>query len=104
MDKKSLLRIIGIDFLRNGKLPILFFVAIVITILITILVTHQTRLMTNEREEKMTEKSALEIEWRNLILEENTLGDQQRVERIAIERLNMSHILPEQEQLIILQR
>ncbi|SQC39269.1 cell division protein FtsL [Klebsiella pneumoniae] len=44
---------------------------------------HHTRLLTAQREQLVLERDALDIEWRNLILEENALGDHSRVERIA---------------------
>jgi hypothetical protein len=34
-----------------------------------------TRLLTAQREQLVLERDALDIEWRNLILEENALGD-----------------------------
>ena len=44
---------------------------------------------------------ALDIEWRNLILEENALGDHSRVERIATEKLQMQHVDPSQENIVV---
>ncbi|MOA70458.1 Cell division protein FtsL [compost metagenome] len=49
----------------------------------------------------MLERDALDIEWRNLILEENALGDHSRVERIATEKLQMQHVDPSQENIIV---
>lgn len=43
----------------------------------------------------------LDIEWRNLILEENALGDHSRVERIATEKLQMQHVDPSQENIVV---
>ncbi|MBE8943288.1 cell division protein FtsL, partial [Escherichia coli] len=47
------------------------------------------------------ERDALDIEWRNLILEENALGDHSRVERIATEKLQMQHVDPSQENIVV---
>ncbi|AIV28358.1 cell division protein FtsL [Enterobacter cloacae] len=47
------------------------------------------------------ERDALDIEWRNLILEENALGDHSRVERIATEKLQLQHVDPSQENIVV---
>ena len=47
------------------------------------------------------ERDSLEIEWRNLILEENALADHSRIERLAAEKLHMQHVTPDQEQIVI---
>ena len=53
------------------------------------------------REQLVLERDALDIEWRNLILEENALGDHSRVERIATEKLQMQHVDPSQENIVV---
>ncbi|MGP1957358.1 MAG: cell division protein FtsL, partial [Arsenophonus sp. ER-QC15-MAG3] len=37
-------------------------------------------------------KEFLDIEWRNLILEENLLVNHSRIERLSVERLQMIHV------------
>lgn len=59
------------------------------------------RLLTAQREQLVLERDALDIEWRNLILEENALGDHSRVERIATEKLQMQHVDPSQENIVV---
>ncbi len=54
---------------------------------------HHTCLLTAQREQMVLERDALDIEWRNLILEENALGDHSRVERIATENCNYSMLI-----------
>ena len=54
-----------------------------------------------QREQLVLERDALDIEWRNLILEENALGDHSRVERIATEKLQMQHVDPSQENIVV---
>ncbi len=102
-ERHSLPAVIGGDLLRNGKLPICLFVAIVITAVIVVTTAHKTRLLTAEREQMVVERDALEIEWRNLILEENALGDHSRVERIAKEKLNLQHVDISQENIVVQQ-
>lgn len=58
-------------------------------------------LLTAQREQLVLERDALDIEWRNLILEENALGDHSRVERIATEKLQMQHVDPSQENIVV---
>ncbi|EEQ20814.1 Cell division protein ftsL [Yersinia intermedia ATCC 29909] len=64
---------------------------------------HRTRLLTAEREQLVLERDALDIEWRNLILEENALGDHSRVESIATDKLKMQHVDPSQENIVVKQ-
>lgn len=69
---------------------------------VTVVTTaHHTRLLTAQREQLVLERDALDIEWRNLILEENALGDHSRVERIATEKLQMQHVDPSQENIVV---
>ena len=81
-ERHALPGVIGDDLLRFGKLPLCLFICI-------ILIggdrgNHGApyRLPTAQREQLVLERDALDIEWRNLILEENALGDHSRVERI----------------------
>lgn len=99
---KSLLKIIGKDFFKRSKLTLLMFVGVIGTTLMTILTTNETRILRHEQEQNIVEKRVLEIEMRNLILEENTLGEQQRIESIATQALKMTHILPENEQILVI--
>lgn len=102
-ERHSLPGVIGGDLLRNGKLPVCLFVAIVITAVIVVTTAHKTRLLTAQREQMVVERDALEIEWRNLILEENALGDHSRVERIAKDKLQLQHVDPSQENIVVQQ-
>ena len=49
----------------------------------------------------MLERNSLDIEWRNLILEENALGDHSRVERLSVERPSMQHVDPANEKIVV---
>ncbi|MGL9773096.1 MAG: cell division protein FtsL [Sodalis sp. (in: enterobacteria)] len=100
-ERHGLIGIIGSDLLRHGKLPLLLLIAVLISAFLVVTTTHQTRRLTAEREQMVLEKNALDIEWRNLILEENALGDHSRVERIATEKLQMQHVDPSQENIVV---
>lgn len=99
-ERHCLIGIIGSDLLRHGKLPLLL-IAVLVSAILVVTTTHQTRRLTAEREQMVLEKHALDIEWRNLILEENALGDHSRVERIATEKLQMQHVDPSQENIVV---
>lgn len=94
-------RVIGADLIRNAKIPLILLVAVLISAVLVVTTAHRTRLLTAEREQLVLERDALDIEWRNLILEENALGDHSRVESIAIEKLKMQHVDPSQENIVI---
>ncbi len=97
-ERHALPGVIGDDLLRFGKLPLCLFICIILTVVTT---AHHTRLLTAQREQLVLERDALDIEWRNLILEENALGDHSRVERIATEKLQMQHVDPSQENIVV---
>ncbi|GAA0475736.1 MULTISPECIES: cell division protein FtsL [Tatumella] len=100
-ERHSLPAIIGGDLLRHGKLPLLLLIAVLASAIMVVITTHKTRLLTAQREQLVLEKDSLDIEWRNLILEENALGDHSRVERLAIEKLHMQHVDPSQENIVV---
>ncbi|MDU6924831.1 cell division protein FtsL [Franconibacter helveticus 513] len=100
-ERHALPAVIGGDLLRHGKLPLCLFIAIIITAVVVVTTAHHTRLLTAQREQLVVERDALDIEWRNLILEENALGDHSRVERIATDKLQMQHVDPSQENIVV---
>ncbi|MFT6193671.1 MAG: cell division protein FtsL [Cognaticolwellia sp.] len=51
--------------------------------------THLNRQTTSKVEVLLTERDALEIEWRNLILEQNSLAEHSAIESSAAKQLNM---------------
>lgn len=100
-ERYDLFEIISNDLIRYGKLPVIILFAVLVSSVLIVVTTYQTRRITFEREQIMLKQNMLDIEWRNLILEENALGDHIRVERIAIERLNMKYIDPSQENIVV---
>lgn len=100
-ERHALPGVIGDDLLRFGKLPLCLFICIILTAVTVVTTAHHTRLLTAQREQLVLERDALDIEWRNLILEENALGDHSRVERIATEKLQMQHVDPSQENIVV---
>lgn len=100
-ERHSLPGVIGGDILRHGKVPVILAVAVLISAVLVVTTAHKTRLLTAQREQLVLERDALDIEWRNLILEENALGDHSRVERTATEKLQMQHVDPSQENIVV---
>ncbi|UVK77786.1 MAG: cell division protein FtsL [Sodalis sp. Fse] len=100
-ERHGLIGIIGNDLLSHGKLPLILLLAVLVSAVLVVVTTHQARWRTAEREQMILENDALDIEWRNLILEENSLGDHSRVERIASEKLQMRHVDPSQENIVV---
>ncbi|EEQ16723.1 Cell division protein ftsL [Yersinia frederiksenii ATCC 33641] len=95
--------VIGGDLLRNAKIPLILLTAVLVSAIFVVTTAHRTRLLTAEREQLVLERDALDIEWRNLILEENALGDHSRVESIATDKLKMQHVDPSQENIVVQQ-
>ncbi|NIF23118.1 MULTISPECIES: cell division protein FtsL [Pantoea] len=102
-ERHSLPGVIGGDLLRFGKIPVLLLLAVLVSAIMVVTTTHKTRLLTAQREQLVLERDSLDIEWRNLILEENALGDHSRVERIATDKLHMQHVDPSQEHIVVQQ-
>ncbi|MFO6423290.1 cell division protein FtsL [Motilimonas sp. KMU-193] len=97
--KPSLLQIVVKDLLKY-KFTLLLALAVAASAFAVILATHETRLMTAKRETLRAEKDNLDIEWRNLLLEQNALVEHSRIRRIANEQLNMHRAIGESEQVV----
>jgi cell division protein FtsL len=100
-ERHGLVGVIGGDLLRNAKIPLILLIMVLVSAILVVTTVHRTRLLTAEREQMVLERDALDIEWRNLILEENALGDHSRVESIAIDKLKMQHVDPSQEIIVV---
>ncbi|MFV9996612.1 MAG: cell division protein FtsL [Arsenophonus endosymbiont of Dermacentor nuttalli] len=100
-EKYSLIRIIGYDIFRHGVIPLMLLIVIIISAVSIVTVSYETRLLTAQKDLMTEEKESLDIEWRNLILEENSLGNHSRIERLSIEKLHMIHVDPTQEHIVI---
>ena len=90
-ERHALPGVIGDDLLRFGKLPLCLFICIILTAVTVVTTAHHTRLLTAQREQLVLERDALDIEWRN----------HSRVERIATEKLQMQHVDPSQENIVV---
>ena len=102
-ERHGLVGVISGDLIRNAKIPLILLIAVFVSVVFVVTTAHRTRLLTAEREQLVLERDALDIEWRNLILEENALGDHSRVESIATDKLKMQHVDPSQENIVVKQ-
>ncbi|MFC0445858.1 cell division protein FtsL [Pseudidiomarina halophila] len=94
----SLLTVLFND-LQQQKLVLLLFSCILATALGVIYVAHANRLLTIERDELLSQRDQIDIEWRHLQIEQTALTEHSRVERIARQRLGM--VRPEGEQEVL---
>ncbi|WMY96616.1 MAG: cell division protein FtsL [Arsenophonus sp.] len=97
----NLIKIIKNDIFQYGNIQLILLIIIMISAILVIIVSHKTRILIIHKNIILTEKESLDIEWRNLILEENVLGNYSRIERISKEKLQMIHVDPIQENIVI---
>lgn len=90
------------DFMRNYKLALCLMLLILISALAVLLVTQKNRAWLNEREQLLLEGDVFRNEWRNLILEENVLAAQKRIEREAINKLGMRYVTDKTESVVVI--
>ncbi|WP_127347633.1 cell division protein FtsL [Pseudidiomarina mangrovi] len=85
--------------LRQHWMLVLLCMAIVISALGVIYISHSHRLLTMERDQLLSQRDDLDIEYRHLQIEQNTLTEHNRVERIAEQQLDM--VRPEGKQEVL---
>ncbi|MDN7124328.1 cell division protein FtsL [Pseudidiomarina terrestris] len=85
--------------LRQQKLVILLFACILASALAVIYIAHANRLLTIERDDLLSQRDQIDIEWRHLQIEQTALTEHSRVERIASQRLGM--VRPEGKQEVL---
>ncbi|CAL4321413.1 Cell division protein FtsL [Buchnera aphidicola (Protaphis terricola)] len=76
MNKKyyyDLPKIIKNDFLSFWKIHLILLFAIILSANSIIIIVYKTRLLISEEEKLQIEKKKKDEEWRNLIIEKNTL-------------------------------
>ncbi|NQZ80287.1 MAG: cell division protein FtsL [Colwellia sp.] len=90
------------DIQRNILVYILL-ILVVLSAFSVIYFTHLNRQSTSAREVLLTERDELDIEWRNLLLEQNSLAEHSSIENKAIKKLNMKRPDAKSEIIITLQ-
>ncbi len=86
--KFSLLLILVSDLTRN-KLRVLLYLMVMVSAMAVILSTHHNRQQVIALEDLMEEKDQLDVEWRNLVLEQRALTEHNRIESMVEKQLNM---------------
>ncbi|MCW8091634.1 cell division protein FtsL [Alteromonas sp. ASW11-130] len=84
----NLLLIIISDLTRN-KLRVLLYLMVLVSAFAVILSTHNNRQQIIALEKHMQEKDALDVQWRNLVLEQRALTEHNRIEALVEKHLNM---------------
>ena len=84
----SLLLIIVSDLTRN-KLRVLLYLAVIVSAMAVILGSHHNRQQVIALEDLMEEKDQLDVEWRNLVLEQRALTEHNRIETLVEKQLDM---------------
>ena len=88
-DKRDNLLLLIIADLRRQSLAVLLVLLILISAVFNIYTTHQTRELVTKKEQLSQRKDNLMIEIRNLLIEEHTLDEHNRIRRIARKKLAM---------------
>ncbi len=83
--------------LRRYKWVIALMLLVIMTALSVIYIAHQNRQLTAARDQLLSNRDLLDREWRHLVIEQNSLTEHSRVERIAQEQLGMVDITREHE-------
>lgn len=82
------------------KIVLLLLLSILVTAFAVIMLTHETRLLTINKEQLLTERDLSDVEWRNLLLEQSTLEEHSNIEYIAKHKLNMYRPSTTEEKLV----
>ncbi|WP_163923291.1 cell division protein FtsL [Photobacterium sp. Alg240-V54] len=85
----NLASLIGRDLVTVGLVPLILAFAILISALSVVYVTHESRQLIAQQEKLLMQRENYDIEWRNQILEENSLAEHSRIERLAETELKM---------------
>lgn len=92
----SLPRIIVQD-LWNHKWLILMALLVILNATVVVYTSHASRKLTSEWDQLLQQRDRLDIEWRNLLLEEQAQTEHSRIIRIATKELDMKRPLPNEE-------
>ena len=80
-----------------------FLLLVVISAFSVIYYTHVNRQKTSELEQLYTQRDELDIEWRNLLLEQNSLAEHSAIESRAKKLLNMKRPDADSEVIVTLE-
>ncbi|MDP4529142.1 cell division protein FtsL [Alkalimonas delamerensis] len=101
MSQIRLTQVILADW-RRLRWPILLLCLCVLSALAVVQLSHSNRLLVNAHNQLYQQRDTLDVEWRNLLLEQRALSEHSRVEDIASSRLNMRRPSGEREVVVTL--
>ncbi|QJR80030.1 cell division protein FtsL [Alteromonas pelagimontana] len=84
----NLLLILVSDLTRH-KLRVLLYLMVITSAMGVILSSHYNRLQVMKIETLMQQRDELDVEWRNLVLEQRALTEHNRIEAMVEKQLNM---------------
>ncbi|HBF44972.1 cell division protein FtsL [Shewanella frigidimarina] len=87
----------------HHKWVLLLSLLVVLNGVAVVYTSHVTRKLITQWDQLLQEQDRLDIEWRNLLLEEQSQSEHSRVTRMATKELNMSRPLPKEEVIIRVQ-
>ncbi|MFU8784362.1 cell division protein FtsL [Aliidiomarina sp.] len=96
---QGLLQIIWSD-IQHYRGLVLWCVIALVSALAAVYLTHLNRELLAEREDLLRERDAIDVEYRHLVLEQNTLGEHSRIETLAQRELGMQRPTEQQEVLV----
>ena len=73
----------------RNKLRVLLYLAVLLSGMAVILGSHQNRQQVIALEDLMQQKDELDVEWRNLVLEQRALTEHNRIETLVEKQLDM---------------
>ncbi|MEC6815686.1 cell division protein FtsL [Photobacterium toruni] len=85
----NLASLIGRDLVTVGLVPLILAFTILISALSVVYITHESRQLIAQQEKLLMQRENYDVEWRNQILEENSLAEHSRIERLAETELKM---------------
>ena len=85
----NLASLIGRDLVTVGLVPLILAFAILLSALSVVYVTHESRQLIAQQEKLLMQRENYDVEWRNQILEENSLAEHSRIGRLAETELKM---------------
>lgn len=83
--------------IANHKMVILLLILCIGSALAVVEFTHMNRQLTISQDKLFQQRDALEMEWRNLLVEQRALSEHSRVEEIAQKQLQMVRPTGEQD-------
>ena len=83
--------------LTRHPVRVLLFLAVLVSAGAVILSAHHNRQMAIALEQLMQQKDQLDVEWRNLVLEQSALTEHNRIETLVKKQLNMHRPKPDEE-------